>query len=148
MDKLILKQISILSAFVGVLLGVLTLIPVVGKITFIALICFASALVIIFMYKVGLIEELSTKDSIIWGAIIGFISFIAFSAIYLPALALLGNSFQLYAYEGVTFALRAGTPGVIIMMVIFVGVLSATINAFSAFIVSYLISFIKGNKNV
>jgi hypothetical protein len=146
MNLVTVKQISLLSAFLGALLGIAALIPFLGKPAFIALICFASVFVLIFLLKFGLIERLSTKDSVIAGALVGFISFIGFCAVYLPAVALLGNAFDLYAFEGITFALRAGTPAVIIMLVLFVSVLAATINAFSGFLTFYVIEFL-GDKS-
>jgi len=142
MNKTLLKQTSILSVILGVALGILTLIPFIGKIAFIILMCLASAIIIIFMLKVELLDLLSIKESVILGAIIGFVSFIAFCVVYLPFVAILGKVFGLYSLYGISIALQAGSTGIIILMVLFMGVLSATINAFTAFLTFYLAEFL------
>jgi hypothetical protein len=144
MNKLLLKQILILSAFLGLVIGLVTLIPVVGKLAFITLMCFTSAIIIVFMQRLGLMEQLDTKASVIFGAIIGFVAFIAFSIVYLPATALLDRFFNVTS--GISIALRSGTFGIISILVIFMGILAATMNAFSAFMTFYVIEFIRENR--
>jgi len=138
MNKTLLKQISILSIILGFALGIITLIPFIGQIAFIILMCLASAIIIIFMLKVELLEVIPIKESVILGSIIGFVSFVAFCVVYLPLVAVLGKIFGLYSLYGISIALQAGSTGIIILMVLFMGVLSATVNAFTAFLTFYL----------
>jgi len=147
MNKLAIKQLSILSAILGGLLGILTLIPFVGQLAFIILMCFAAVLVIWFMLKVELIDLTSNKQSIIAGAISGFISFIAFCIVYLPFVYVLGRVFNLYSFYGVSVFLNVGSFGIIILLVLFMGLLSATINAFTGFLTYYMLEFLKNIDN-
>ena len=66
---ILLKQIAILSAFFGAVLGALTLIPYLGVISFVFLICFISPLVIWILVKYNCLSLYSIKDSVITGAI-------------------------------------------------------------------------------
>ena len=76
---ILLKQIAILSAFFGAVLGALTLIPYLGVISFVFLICFISPLVIWILVKYNCLSLSSIKDSVITGAISGFIAYMGFS---------------------------------------------------------------------
>ncbi len=143
MNKILLKQISILSVIAGIILAFLTLIPFVGQLAFIALMAFVSVFIIIFMVKIDLLEILAIRESVVLGALIGFISFLAFSVVYLPIVALLGRFFNLYYLYGISLVLNVGSFGVIFMLTIFVAILSATINAFTAFITFYILEFLK-----
>ncbi|MBP3924303.1 hypothetical protein J6E39_03580 [bacterium] len=147
MNKLSIKQLSTLSAILGVLLGVLTLIPFVGQLAFIILMCFAAVIVIWFMLKVELIEIKTNKQSIVAGAIVGFISFIAFCVMYLPLVYVLSRVFNLYSWYGVSVFLSVGSFGIIILLVLFMALLSAVINAFTGFLTYYGLEFLKNIDN-
>lgn len=143
MNKLLLKQVSILSIIAGIVLAFLTLIPFVGQLAFIALMSLVAAFIISFMVKIDLLEILSIRESVILGALIGFVSFMAFAIVYLPIVALMGRFFNLYYLYGISMLLNVGSFGVIFLLTIFVAILSATINAFSAFITFYVLEFLK-----
>ncbi len=143
MNKLLLKQVSILSIIAGIILAFLTLIPFIGQFAFIILMAFVAAFIITFMVKIDLLEILSIRESVVLGALIGFISFLAFAIVYLPIVAILGRFFSLYYLYGISMLLNVGSFGVIFMLTIFVAILSATINAFSAFITFYVLEFLK-----
>jgi hypothetical protein len=143
MNETLLKQFSILGAFFGAVLGVLTLIPLIGKLAFFVLLCLTSVIVIVIMTRMGYLEQLPVRDSVAAGAVIGFVSFIAFCVVFLPLFALLSKLSFYTLYGGVAMVLRAGTFGIMTMFVLFMGVFSATINAFSAFLTFYVMDFIK-----
>ena len=105
MNKIILKQISLLSIFLGAALGVITVLPVIGEIAFWILMCLSSAAVILFMIKLDMLEITSVQESAVLGAIIGFISFIGFSVFYIPLIIILAKFFQIYPNYGVSMAL-------------------------------------------
>lgn len=148
MNKKVLKQTSILSIFLGTILGIITLIPFIGNLAFWLLMCFASTAIIIFMTKFEILEIKTVQESSILGAIIGFISFLGFSIFYIPSIMLLSKVFGISSNYGVSMALNNASFGIIIAIVIFMGVLSATINAFSGFLTYYGIDFYKSlNKD-
>ncbi|MCI1273720.1 MAG: hypothetical protein LKG27_04720 [Clostridiaceae bacterium] len=143
MNIIVLRQLAILSLLLGGVLGIITLIPFLGTLSFIILMFCAAAIIMWFMLKVELLDISSNKESIVTGAIIGFISFIGFSIIYLPLVAILGRIFHLYMQYGISLFLGVGSFGVILMLVIFMAILCATTNAFGGFLTYYGMEFLK-----
>ena len=141
MNKNVLKQVSLLSIFLGAALGVITIIPYIGEIAFWILMCLSSTAVILFMTKLDMLKITTVQESVVLGAIIGFISFIGFSIFYIPIIIVLAKFFRYYPNYGVSMALNNASVGLIIILVIFMGVLAATINAFSGFLTFYGIDF-------
>ena len=90
MNLLLLKQLSILSAFAGVILGLITIIPYVSFISFMILIICLSAFVLVYLKQNDLIGIISVREGCIFGAVIGFVSFITVSIVYAPISMLLG----------------------------------------------------------
>lgn len=146
MNLIIIRQLTILSLLLGAFLGIITLIPFIGTISFIILMFFSAMLIILLMVKLELLQMSDVKGSIVIGAIIGFVSFLGFSVIYLPLVAVLGRVFKLYMHYGVSLFLGAGSFGVILMLVIFMAILCAITNAFSGFATYYFLEFIKQMK--
>ena len=137
MNKIILKQAGIISFLTGIILGVITLIPVLGGIAFGILMCFISTVVILFMIKLEILKLNSVQESSVLGAIIGFIAFCGFSTSYVPFIIALAKLFQIYPNYGISMALSNASFGIILMLTIFMGILCATVNAFSGFLTFY-----------
>ena len=93
MNKLLFQQITFFSSVLGGLLALITLLPFIGQIGFFILMCFASVVVILLMMKLELIEFYEVKESVVVGALIGAISYIAFSIIYIPIVIILMKFF-------------------------------------------------------
>ncbi len=142
MNEILVRQIAILSAFFGAVLAVATLVPVLGKLSFMVLLCLMSPIVVIIMTRLGYMGKLEVRESVAAGGIIGFVSFVVFCMVFLPLFALLSKLSFYNMYEGVLMVLKAGTFGIIMMFVVFMGVVSATVNAFSAFLTFYVADFI------
>lgn len=138
----LLRQISVLSIFFGLLLGAITLIPYVGTFSFIFLICFMAPFVIWILVKYNCLSLTSIKDSVIVGAIAGFVSYIGFSILYVPVSVVLMKFFHLAANYGVGFMLQNASFFILIVVSIFMGVLGATVNAFTGFLTFYVIDFL------
>ena len=145
----LLRQISILSTFFGSILGTVTLIPYIGIFSFIFLICFIAPLVIWILIKYDCLSLSSIKDSIITGAIAGFISYLGFSIIYIPISIVLMKFFNLTSNYGIGLMLANASFFILTVISIFMGVLSATVNAFTGFLTFYVIELINEyiNKN-
>ena len=138
----LLRQISVLSIFFGLLLGAITLIPYVGTFSFIFLICFMAPFVIWILVKYNCLSLTSIKDSVIVGAIAGFVSYMGFSILYVPVSVVLMKFFHLAANYGVGFMLQNASFFILIVVSIFMGVLGATVNAFTGFLTFYVIDFL------
>lgn len=143
MDKSLLKLILFISIFIGVLAGVLTAVPYVGEAAFWLLLCFSAIFEMTFLLKTGILEMESVQESVTIGAIIGFVSFLAFSVVYMPIVIILLKLFKFYTNYGVAVMLGTANVGIIILLALFMAVLSATINAFTGFLVFYINEFIK-----
>ena len=130
----LLRQISILSVFFGLLLGLVTLVPYLGILSFVFLICFIAPLVIWILVKYGCLSLSTIKDSVIIGAVAGFVAYMAFSVIYVPISVILMKFFHLAANYGVGLMLQNANFFILIVISLFLGVLGATVNAFTGFL--------------
>ncbi len=137
MNKKILKQLCLLSLLLGGILGVFTVIPFIGTFAFWILLCFVSTMIILFMIKKELLVINSVKESAVIGSFIGFVSFIGFAIIYVPIVIALAKLFLIYPNYGVSMALSNASFGLVVVFVVFMAVLSATLNAFSGFLTYY-----------
>ena len=83
------------------------------------------------MKKLDMIGILDVKQGAMYGAIVGFVSFLAFSVSFVPLATVVGLLYKGSFYLGVSLLVRSGFF-VIVMMVFFVAILAALMNAFSA----------------
>ena len=146
MNQLIVKQAAILSAILGGIIGVLTLVPFVRNFSFMILILCISAVIIVYMKKNDLIGIIDVKEGAILGAIIGFVSFIAFSIVFMPLVVIVGFIFKGYYTFGISYLMRASGFFVLVMLVIFMGILSALMNAFAGLVTAYVYEVLSGVK--
>ena len=146
MNKSVFKIIMLLSIFLGIVSGVLTIVPYAGEIIFWLLITVAAPLVILFLTRMEVLEITTVRQSAVIGGLIGFVSFLAFCAVFIPAVIMLAKFFNYSVNPGVSMFLTNATFGLMIMLAVFMGILSATISAFSGFVTYYLIEFNKSLK--
>ena len=148
MNLLILKQLAILSAFAGAILGFITVIPYVSALSFFTLILFLSAFVLVYLKQNDLIGIISIREGCIFGALIGFVSFIAFAIIYTPISMLLGWLIPSYTQGFMRFFLTGGLGSTIVMLmlIIFMAGISALFNGFTGLITAYIYELISGMK--
>lgn len=143
MNKFIIKNIIILSLIIGLILGVLAPIPVVGMIMLIAVLLLSAPLVLIYLIMDGKLELTSPKDSIITGALIGFMSNISFSTAFSIVMVLLSKMAH-YTPNFFLTAMIVNSPiWLTVTFIIFLGVLCATTNSFTGFATYYIINFIR-----
>lgn len=149
MNFLLLKQISINSAIAGAVLAIISLIPYLNIFSTALLFLFLGAAVLVYMKQRDEIGIFDIKEGAVFGAIIGFVSFLAFAIIYIPVDMILGllpfhNSYLVYFFN------NFGGVIVLLMLVVFIAFLSALMNGFAGLCTSYvyeLISGIKKNEN-
>lgn len=140
---ILIKQISILSAFFGAIAGLLTVIPYIGVVSFAFVLCFIAPFVIWLLIKYNCITLDSVQKGIITGALAGFVSFLAFSVIYVPISAILMKFFSFSANYGVGLMFRHANFFILMTVAVFMSFLSATVNAFSGFLTYCVIDLIK-----
>ena len=135
--QLLLKQMGMLSSVLGLVLGVITIIPFICNFSFFALIVLAAPIILVYMKKLDMIGILDIRQGAMYGAIIGFISFVAFSVSFVPLATIIGFIYKGSYYLGVSLLFRTGFF-VLIMMVFFVALLAALMNAFSGLVTIYV----------
>lgn len=135
--QLLLKQMGMLSSVLGLVLGVITIIPFICNFSFFALIVLSAPIILVYMKKLDMIGILDIKQGAMYGAIIGFISFVAFSVSFVPLATIIGFIYKGSYYLGVSLLFRTGFF-VLIMMVFFVALLAALMNAFSGLVTVYV----------
>lgn len=147
MNLIILKQLSILSAIAGVALGLITIIPYVSFISFMILLLFLSAFIIVYLKQNDLIGIINTREGCIYGALIGFVSFIAFSIAYTPISILIGWIMPSYTQGFLRFFLNSfGSLIVMILLMILMAGISALFNGFTGLVTAWVYEMITGEK--
>jgi len=145
----------ILSLVLGLACGLLTIIPLIGGLAFLALILAASIAVLLYMRKNNLIGILEVKQAAMYGAIIGFVVFIGFAVTMIPIAGIMGWLNALWFHKLVWFTIvrllfTMGFTGIfmMVMLVFFTALLSALMNSFTAMVaVSFLQELDGSNKN-
>lgn len=148
MNLLLLKQLSILSAFAGAVLGLISILPYISLFTFLIAVTCLSAFVLAYLKQNDLIGIISIKEGCIFGAVIGFVSFIAFAVVYTPISMLLGWLIPAYTQGFLRFFLTGGFGSfvVLILLIIFMAGLSAMFNGVAGVITAYVYEVITGMK--
>ena len=146
MNPLVVKQTAILSAILGGICGILTLIPFVRTFSFLILILCISAIIIIYMKRNNSIGVLDIKEGAVLGGIIGFVSFIAFSIVFIPLVTIVGLIFKNYYTYGISYMLKVSGFFVLVMLVVFLAILSALMNAFAGLTTAYIYEILSGFK--
>lgn len=147
MNLLLLKQLSILSLFAGAILGFVTVIPYLSMFSFLILILCLSAFILAYLKQNDLIGIISIREGCIFGAVIGFVSFIAFSIVYTPISMLLGWLIPSYTQGFLRFFLTSfGSFVVMILLMILMAGISALFNGFAGLVTAYIYELISGVK--
>lgn len=148
MNLLLLKQLSILSAFAGAVLGAITILPYLSLFTFLITVTCLSAFVLAYLKQHDLIGIISIKEGCVFGAVIGFVSFITFSIVYTPISMLLGWLIPAYTQGFLRFFLTGGFGSLVVMvlLMIFMAGISAMFNGVAGVITAYVYEVITGMK--
>lgn len=147
MNLLILKQLAILSIFAGIILGLITIIPYLSFISFMVLLIFLSAFILVYLKQNDFIGIINTREGAIYGAIIGFVSFIAFSVVYAPISMLIGWLMPSYTQGFLRFFLNSfGSLIVMFLLMILMAGMSALLNGFSGLVTAWIYELITGIK--
>ena len=148
MNILILKQLSILSAFAGAILGIITLIPYVGYISFLIAFAFLSALMICYMKKNDLIGIINPQEGAIYGAVIGIVSFAVFLAVLAPIASIIGLIFKTYplGFFGYLFNNIGSFFFATLPLAVFAVLMSGLFNGFTGMVTAWVYELITGVK--
>ncbi|MBO5446011.1 hypothetical protein J6A34_00735 [bacterium] len=143
MDKFVVKNIIIFSLMLGLILGLLAPIPYVGTFILFVALLLSAPIIMLYLIMDNRLELTTTKDSIITGAIVGFVVNISFSIAYASVMAILAK-FINYSSNFILTTMIVNSPIWLLgVFIIFIGVLCATTNSFSGFVTYYIINFIR-----
>ncbi len=143
MDRILVKNITILSLILGLILGVLAPIPIVGMIMLFLLLLGSAPLVMIYLIMDGKLELTTTKDSILTGALSGFMTNITFAIAYCIIMVILSKGFHYTPNFFLTAMIEHSPIWLLGTFIIFLGILCATTNAFAGFATYYIINLIR-----
>lgn len=139
-----LKPVSILSAIIGAVLGVLLLFPFF---TFNIFVCFLfsiiSLIVILYLKKNALVGILEPKDGAIIGAIVGFVSIAVTSVVYVPLFWAISSLFKGFG-DGIgisaaaTILIQNFNIFLALMYFLIFGMLGAMFNSFTGLITVFI----------
>lgn len=143
MNKQLLKYFVILSSVLGIIFGIIASIPYIGGGALFSALFLAAPIVMLLLIMASKADLTTPKDSIINGAIIGFFVNITFVFAYSMIIALLYLSVKYTSNYFLTAMVLHSPVWLFIVVTLFVGVLTATTNAFSGFITYYVINLIR-----
>lgn len=147
MNISLFRLIAMMSGFIGLVCGFLSLLPYLDGISFFILLCFSAVIVMLLLMKANILRLESTTEGITIGAIIGFLSYLAFSVIYLPIIIISARVFNYSPNYSIAIFASHANLFILLMISIFISIVSATINAFGGFLVYYLTEFFKNMNN-
>lgn len=147
MNLLLLKQLAILGALAGVALGIIAAIPFLFWICILIAMFWISAFVLVYLKQHDLIGIINVREGSIFGGIIGFVAFIAFSVVFIPMTSLLGLIFKSYSLDVLRFFMNDfGSFIVLILLIVSTAGLAALFNGFTGLITAYVYELISGVK--
>lgn len=125
-----IKNLVIFSFLFGLAAGIFALIPFFGIVILLLMMFCSSFIIIVFMKKTGYLVCHDEASGLLYGGISGFISFIGFVITFLPTAFVLSLIFKESYYTGISFIVKNGFM-LMLMIILFVGILCAMMNAFS-----------------
>ena len=111
------------------------------------LLLFLSAFILVYLKQNDLIGIINIREGCIYGAVIGFVSFIAFSVVYTPISMLLGWLIPSYTQGFLRFFLNSfGSLIVMLLLMILMAGISALFNGFTGLVTAWVYELITGEK--
>lgn len=147
MNLLLLKQLSILGLIAGAFIGLVATIPFLFWISILIAMFWVSAFILIYLKQNNYIGIINVREGSIFGAVIGFVAFLAFSIVFIPISSLLGLIFKSYSLDVLRFFMNDfGSFVVLLLLVISTAGLAALFNGFTGLITAYFYELITGTK--
>ncbi len=143
MNRFDIKNLMIFSLILGIILGLIAVIPFVGIIALIILMFLSAPAVLILLIMAGKFDLTNIKDSIISGAVVGFSANFTYAAAFSILTAILYFTAGYNPNFFLTAMIINSPVWLLITCILFIGTVSATTNAFSGFLMYYIINFIR-----
>lgn len=143
MDRFIVKNLILCGFLIGLLFGLLSVVPFISLFLLLAVLFISAPCVMTYLIMAGKYDITDEKNAIISGAVVGFSANITYAGAFCLLTVILSLIFG-YNPNFVLTAMIIHSPiWLLILCILFVGVVTATTNAFSGFLTYYIINFIR-----
>ena len=143
----LLRQMGLLSAIIGLLVGLISNIPFIGNLVFVLYFIGLSAGLIIYLKRINILGTITVKEGGVVGAIIGATSFMGFCVAYLPIRIIIGfisdNFISSIITSGFTNFPMFFT---LVFLLIMMALLCALMNAFAGGVTAYIYELLEEYK--
>ncbi len=139
-NKSLLKILCVCSLIIGLIIGLIPLIPALAWIAIILIMFGVAPFMIIYLKRLKLLDEIDTQKSLIIGMVSGTSAFIGFSVVYFPLAFILNLIFNIQSFIWVKAVFS--NFGFLLMMVIITALLCGLMNMFSSFLTAFLYEYI------
>jgi len=143
MNREIFFNLVIISLAVGLVSGEIAAIPYVGVVALFMVLFLSAPIAVILLIMLGKLDLTTIKDSIIQGALSGFMANITFSLGYCITTALIYTVWKYTSNYFLTAMIINSSLWLIFTVILFIGILTAVTNAFSNFCLYYIINYIR-----
>ena len=143
MDKKTLQRLVILSLIIGFVFGLPAVVPYVGGVSLFGLLFLISPVTMLLLIMSGKYDISTVQNSIIHGAITGFIGNISYSFCYCIMCAILFLTLKFTTNYFLTAMIINSPVWLLMISIIFISFLTAVTNAFSGFVVHYALNLIR-----
>lgn len=143
MNREIFFNLVIISLAVGLICGEIAVIPYVGILGLFIMLFLSAPIAVVLLIMLGKLDLTTIKDSIVQGALSGFMANITFSLGYCITTALIYIVWKYTSNYFLTAMIINSSLWLILTVIIFIGTLTAVTNAFSGFCLYYIINYIR-----
>lgn len=141
-----------LAVIFGAIGGGGCVLPFIGLFSFLLIVCFLAPVVFIILKKNKHLGFFESKESALYGAVIGFVGFVAYSVIMVPLAAIFSWVNEMWFHKMAWFSIinvlfGMGFSGfvMLVMLLFLVGLLAAIMNAFCAMITAGIFQMLEKN---
>ena len=143
MNREIFFNLIIISLAVGLICGEIAVIPYVGAVALFMMLFLSAPIAVVLLIMLGRLDLTTIKDSIVQGALSGFMANITFSLGYCITTALIYIVWKYTSNYFLTAMIINSSLWLIFTVILFIGILTAVTNAFSSFCLYYIINYIR-----
>lgn len=140
------KKLFVFSLIFGAVSGLAAIVPILGAVIFLMIIFCSSFIIMTFMKRLGYLFCPNEQTGLLYGSIAGFAAFLGFAVMFLPCSFILSLIFKESYYTGIGMILKSGFT-LSVMLILFIGILCAMMNAFSGLASIYFSMQILNRKN-
>ena len=142
-DNKLLYYTMMITLLLGLGLGIIAPIPFIGFLAFLAVLILSSPGILLYLIMAGVYDFTTIKNCVVFSALIGFVANFSFGIAYSLLTFILFKIFK-YSSNVILSSMISNSPlWLLLVVIIFLGVLSATLNAFSGLATYYIVNFLR-----